>query len=343
MRYFIFCFFRNFRRCAEALAAFGAIWSALVTAGCTYAEGGDDGENLRVTFLDVGQGLAVLLEAGGRYALYDTGPDSAGFVDTLLARGIDTLEWVLVSHNHRDHAGGFMEIGGGGMPGSGVALQGRGIAQARSGTAARSESGTAARSESGTAPRVHVRQLFVGPDTSGAFIRDSVLRIARRFGIPVDTLARGAMLELGEASGGTRSPECVPRFEVLWPPERLRLGGNGASAVLHAAFGAATMLLPGDLDSAGERRLLELSPSLSASLLQVGHHGSSGSNSLDFISKVAPEYAVVSVGVGNSYGHPANSVVRKYGIVLGDSSRFYRTDRDGSVDFELLCDLGVIP
>lgn len=344
MRYFIFCFFRNFGRCFWGFAVAAVVGGTLLAA-CTYAEDDGDGETLRVTFLDVGQGLAVLLELDGRYALYDTGPDSVGVIDSLVARGVDTLEWVLVSHNHRDHAGGFMEIGGAGKSSKGgTALkQGCGTAaRSESETALKQGSGTAARSESGTAPRVHVRQLFVGPDTSGGFIRDSVLRAARRLGIPVDTLVRGMMLKLGGGSGGKQSFGGAPRFEVLWPPERLKLGGNAASVALLVSFGEASVLLPGDLDSTGERQLLELSPSLSANLLQVGHHGSTGSNSLGFISKVAPEYAVVSVGAGNSYGHPANSVVRKYEYVLGDLTRFYRTDQDGSVEFECVENIGVI-
>jgi competence protein ComEC len=102
------------------------------------------------------------------------------------------------------------------------------------------------------------------------------------------------------------------------------------------------MLLTGDLDSAGERRLLELSPTLSADLLQVPHHGSAGSSSLRFVAQVAPDYAVASVGAGNSYGHPREEVVRKYGYVLGDTARFFRTDRDGTVEFELWPDIGVV-
>lgn len=271
--------------------------------GCTYVGGADFREEvpLRMDFLDVGQGLAVLLELDGRYAMYDTGPDSAGVMDSLEARGVDTLEWVLLSHNHRDHAGGFLELAAG--------------------------VGASAK------PRVAVRRLYVGPDTSGGFVRDSALRVARRFGIPVDTVMRGAVVALGEAGEDVG--------EVLWPPEYSRLGGNAASAVLHVEFGEASALLTGDLDSAGERRLLELSPTVSAGILQVPHHGSAGSSGLAFVGRIGPEYAVVSVGAKNSYGHPAAEVVRKYVLVLGDSSRFFRTDRDGSVGFELYRGLGV--
>ena len=317
------------------------LWAALfslVASSCGFVvdDGAPEPAPLRVSFMDVGQGLAVLFEYGGRFAMYDTGPDSARMVDSLVARGVDTLEWVVVSHGHRDHAGGFMEIA------------------AESGVSG--EAGAGAPSD-GAAARVHVRQLFVGPDTAGGFVRDSVLRVARRLGVPVDTLFRGDALGLAgpaqsfDAGDGSRGNVAdvahslgvgdAPRFDVLWPPDYVREGGNPASVVLRVEFGASTALLMGDLDSAGERRLLELSPTLSAGLLQVGHHGSAGSSSLRFISQVAPDYAVVSVGAGNSYGHPAPPVVNKLGLVLGDTTRLYRTDRDGSVTFEMWPGIGV--
>ena len=358
------------------MLAFVAIFALVASCGFVIEEGAPEPSPLRVTFLDVGQGLAVLLDCGGRYAMYDMGPDSVGVVDSLVARGVDTLEWVVVSHNHRDHAGGFMELAGRGG-GSGFARVGGGLS--RVGRAPRVGGGL---SRVGDAPRVYVRRLYVGPDTSGGFIRDSVLRVARGFGIPVDTLVRGMSLGLaacgavagiGDAGGlpsgdggllgqpsgdaeaigqfsgdgeGSRGQSSnigdAPRFDVLWPPDYVREGGNPASVVVRVEFGAASLLLTGDLDSAGERRLLELSPTLSAGLLQVPHHGSAGSSSLRFISRVAPDYAVVSVGAGNAYGHPREEVVRKYAYVLGDTARFFRTDLQGCVGFEMWPDIGVV-
>lgn len=349
------------------MLAFVAIFALVASCGFVIEEGAPEPSPLRVTFLDVGQGLAVLLDCGGRFAMYDMGPDSVGVIDSLVARGVDTLEWVVVSHNHRDHAGGFMELAGrGGGSGSArvegsLSLVGGGLSQAGNGLFL-----------GGTVPRVYVRRLYVGPDTSGGFIRDSVLRVARGFGIPVDTLVRGMSLglaacgvvagigdagglpsgdgdSLGQLSGdgeGSRGLSSnigdAPRFDVLWPPDYVREGGNPASVVVRVEFGAASLLLTGDLDSAGERRLLELSPTLSAGLLQVPHHGSAGSSSLRFISRVAPDYAVVSVGAGNAYGHPREEVVRKYAYVLGDTARFFRTDLQGSVGFEMWPDIGVV-
>ena len=293
--------------CAAAFLALCAVFSA-----CMYAEGGDEAGGLRVSFLDVGQGLAVLLEEDGRYALYDTGPDSAGLVDTLAARGVRSLEWVLVSHAHRDHGGGFMEF--------------------------------ARAVESGA---LRVGRLYVGPDTYAGIVRDSVLRLAARLKVPVDTVARGSVLGMrgqGGAPAGGGSGAAAPgaRLDVLWPPKGEGLAENAASVVVLLEYGGYGMLLTADLDSAGERRLLEYSPSLRADLLQVAHHGSAGSSTIGFLSKVAPRYAVVSVGEKNAYGHPAAPVMRKLAYVVGDSSAVYRTDRDWSVTFDLVEGAGVI-
>ncbi len=269
-----------------------ALWCVSLW-GCTWVSGeGEEEEPLRVTVLDVGQGLAVLLEYDGRYGLYDSGPDSTGVGDSLRARGVEELEWVVLSHNHRDHVGGFVELKG-----------------------------------------IRIKRLFVGPDTAGGIWRDGVLYVAHKRGIPVDTLVRGDVVQLGPA-GGSLSAE-MPDIRVMWPPDYETVDGNHGSLVLNISWGAGSALLTGDLDSLGERELLELSPTLSAGLLQVPHHGSAGSSGLAFLAQVMPEYAVASVGDGNPYGHPAESVVQKLRYVLGDTLRFFRTDRDGSVSFVL--------
>ena len=292
------------------MAAFLALCA--VFSACMYAEEGSDHAGLRVSFLDVGQGLAVLLEEDGRYALFDTGPDSAGLVDTLAARGVRELEWVLVSHAHRDHGGGFMEF--------------------------------ARAVESGA---LRVGRLYVGPDTYAGIVRDSVLRLASRLKVPVDTVARGDVLGMcgpgcrGMGSGTAASPGA--RLDVLWPPKGEPLAENAASLVILLGYGGYSVLLTADLDSAGERRLLEYSPSLRAHILQVAHHGSAGSSTIGFLSQVAPQYAVVSVGAKNAYGHPAAPVMRKLLYVVGDSSAVYRTDQEGSVTFELLEGVGIVP
>ena len=181
-----------------------------------------------------------------------------------------------------------------------------------------------------------VSYLLVGPDTASGLVPDSVLRLARRFGIPVDTLFRGDTVWLADGL----------KLDVLWPPEYGRFGENGASVVMKVALEddseKPSLLLTGDLESAGERRLLELSPSLSADLLQVPHHGSAGSSTLRFLSRVSPRYAVIGVGRNNRYGHPTAEVLQKLRYVTGDSAAVFRTDLHGTVSFGMWPGIGVV-
>lgn len=284
-------------------ALLGVFWGVLLS-GCSYDSGwGAEPEPLRVTFLDVGQGLAVLLEHDGHFALYDTGPDSAGLVDSLAGRGIKALDWVLVSHFHRDHGGGFMEMG----------------AALKSG-------------------KLQVGRLLVGLDTAVGFVSDSVFKVARRYKIPVDTLERGDTVYFAD---GFRF-ECLwPVSYGRFGENRASVVLMG-SMVGPQAGRESAILLTGDLDTVGENRLMELSRDLSADLLQVGHHGSAGSSGLQFLAQVAPKYAAIGVGKNNRYGHPKDEVVNKLRIVTGDSSAVYRTDLHGSFSFEMWPGVGLV-
>lgn len=292
---------RKFPRPLCFLAVF-ALCFAL--EACSFVDVEEEKDARKMTFLDVGQGLAVLLEDGGNYALFDTGPDSIGFVDTLLARGVHRLEWVLISHSHRDHAGGFLEFAS--------AMESKDLS---------------------------VKHLFVGPDANRGFVRDSVLRLARRFDVPVDTLVRGDVVDdfLGDVRGSLGFG-----FEVLWPPKGTQFEENAASVVMLVSDDAGSALLTADLDSLGEQKLIEMHPSLEVDLLQVPHHGSAYSSTLGFLSRLNPGVSVISVGKHNSYGHPAPSVMQKLLYVMGDSSMIFRTDLEGSVSFEWIEGAGLI-
>lgn len=106
-------------------------------------------------------------------------------------------------------------------------------------------------------------------------------------------------------------------------------GPNEASVVVLVQYGSVRFLLMGDAEHGEERWLLEHERSLlEADVLKVGHHGSSTSSGNEFLDVVRPRLALVSVGAGNSYGHPDAAVLRalaRHGAVV------LRTDREGSV------------
>ena len=84
----------------------------------------------------------------------------------------------------------------------------------------------------------------------------------------------------------------------------------------------------GDATAQTESDLLERGESLKADYLLVAHHGSATSSSPKFLSAVAPEIAVISVGRDNSYALPSDAVVSRLNRL---PARLYRTDRDGTV------------
>ena len=73
------------------------------------------------------------------------------------------------------------------------------------------------------------------------------------------------------------------------------------------------------------RGVCEAKPNL---LLKVGHHGSKSSTGQSFLDKVNPKYAVISVGKGNSYGHPTQDVMNR---LKAKNIPVYRTDENGTV------------
>ena len=105
---------------------------------------------------------------------------------------------------------------------------------------------------------------------------------------------------------------------------------NNSSLVCRVDFGRHSFLLTGDMEAKAEKDLLASGVPLRADVLKVGHHGSNTSSSRDFLKAVDPDYAVISCGADNDYGHPHDEVLerlRSRGITI------YRTDLDGAAVF----------
>lgn len=103
---------------------------------------------------------------------------------------------------------------------------------------------------------------------------------------------------------------------------------NDTSIVLRVDFGQTSFLFTGDMETAAETDLIEAGAYLDATVLKVGHHGSDTSTSYRFLREVMPEYAVISVGEGNSYGHPNDVVLSR---LRDEEAAVYRTDLQGTV------------
>ncbi len=106
---------------------------------------------------------------------------------------------------------------------------------------------------------------------------------------------------------------------------------NNDSLVLHMAYGATSVMLEGDAEAPIEDAMLA-EPGLQSTLLKVGHHGSITSTRPEFLSRVAPQWAVISCGLHNRYGHPRQEVLAE---LQGAHIRTFRTDINGATCFIL--------
>jgi len=103
---------------------------------------------------------------------------------------------------------------------------------------------------------------------------------------------------------------------------------NDTSIVLRIDYGKTSFLFTGDAERKAEQAILDSGVDLSATVLKVGHHGSDTSTGYVFLREIMPQYAVISVGTGNSYGHPTEETLSR----LRDADvTVFRTDLQGDV------------
>jgi competence protein ComEC len=152
---------------------------------------------------------------------------------------------------------------------------------------------------------------------------DWLLAKINQRGVPCRTLTRGDTLRFSDGLAAVLHPDTA-----AWPAA----DPNEESLVLKVSCRSVEFLLTGDITAPAESALVALyGGKLAAPVLKVPHHGSRTSSSDDFIDAVAPRYAVVCVGLYNTYGLPNQDVLDRY---LQHGVTVYRTDRDGTIGFE---------
>ena len=100
---------------------------------------------------------------------------------------------------------------------------------------------------------------------------------------------------------------------------------NNYSAVIKIDYYNNSFLFMGDAEVLSEE---EITNDVQADVIKVGHHGSDSSSSLDFLNKVKPKYAIISVGANNQYDHPYDSILSRYESI---GAQVYRTDLNGTI------------
>lgn len=155
--------------------------------------------------------------------------------------------------------------------------------------------------------------------SQGALTKSSFVKRLRTIKCPVHTLKAGDKL-----------PMMGSNLQVLYP-NKVGDGGNNDSLVLYGKLLGSSFLFTGDLEKEGEEELMASYPTLRASVLKAGHHGSKGSSSEAFLDQLHPSLALVSAGENNRYKHPNDETIERF---KQRHIKILRTDKDGAIRFK---------
>ena len=139
---------------------------------------------------------------------------------------------------------------------------------------------------------------------------------------------KGLLIHTGEAGKVIFSEDSI-KARILSPPKgKLYEDKNNNSLVIKLEYQDRSFLFTGDIEEDAERDILSAKEYIFADVLKVAHHGSSTSSISEFIDKTQPQYAVISCGEGNEYGHPHKETLDKLESL---GIKVLRTDELGTI------------
>ena len=233
---------------------------------------------LKVYFLDVGQGDSALVVCDGMTMLIDGGSTekSAYLYSFLKTCNITHLDYIVATHSHEDHVGGLS--GALNFATVGIAL------------------------------------CPVTEYNSKAF--GNFKKYLKKQNVSITIPKPGDTFKLGSAD------------VIVVGPVNPSENPNDTSIVIKVTFGKTGFLFTGDAERSEEQDILGMDYDLFATVLKAGHHGSDTSTTYPFLREIMPQYAVISCGKDNVYGHPHENMLSR----LRDADvTLYRTDMQGTI------------
>lgn len=147
---------------------------------------------------------------------------------------------------------------------------------------------------------------------------NSLVKYTAEQGRSIRVPKTGSTYSLGDAA-----------VKIIGPVNKAK-DSNNNSIIAKITYGSNSFLFMGDAETDEENDIIssKYAGQLKSDVLKVGHHGSDTSSSEAFLKAVSPQYAVISVGANNSYGHPSEDVVKRLNKL---GAQVYRTDTDGDI------------
>jgi competence protein ComEC len=263
----------------------GLLALALILGGIIYFN--NHSKELKIIFLDVGQGDAVLISQGSKQILIDGGRDGKLLLEKLgkyIPFWDREIEVVVATHPDQDHIGGLISV---------------------------------------------LRSYRID-----AVIKTNDQSESQTFKTFSDEVNKTQIIEAKKGVAIKLSDEA--EAEVVYPITSIENSNaensNDNSVIVKLNFGENRFLFMSDLPSAKENEIGKNSD-LRADILKVSHHGSKYATGDEFLTAVAPQKAVISVGKNNMYGHPNQEVLDR---LKNHNVEVLRTDKRGDIIFSCL-------
>ncbi len=299
-------------------------------------------DQLRIYFLDIGQGDSILIIApNGNSLLLDSGPpgnsarEEIGKVLSLFDKQIDVF---VATHPDSDHIGGFASV-----------------ADSYNYSAFLDPDFS-----SDTGQYKNLETIIEGSETLRVVARKGVdVVLDQENGVIIKVLYPDINYVLenfnnceveNTKSIRTKNKDTQNKSKNLITKNRkkdcskiFQIDTNEISIVARLEYGSTSVMLTGDAPVSVEHFLLEHNYSrveipseenyLKSNILKVGHHGSKTSTSEEFLEEVNPDYSVISVGADNKYGHPNKEVLDRLTgyfsrmLKIGNQNKIKNDDR----------------
>ena len=244
-------------------------------------------QELKVIFLDVGQGDAILIMQGSKQILIDGGPSGQILMEKL-GRYVPfwdrEIEMVIATHPDQDHIEGLLDV----------------------------------------LKNYRVDALLETTVQSESQLYQKYEELIAQKQIKKVAVTAGMKIKLDQAEMEILSPNGVVPTSVVKDT-------NKYSILARLVFGQESFLLTGDLPEEEEKKLLQNNVNLATTILKVAHHGSKYANTNEFLEKVHPRSAIISVGKNNRFGHPTAETLDRLKL---NKINIFRTDELGDIEYD---------